>query len=47
MGREDGVIWVYGLVADGAVMAFTDEGVEEIKHLLEIYRGDPEAFPRT
>jgi hypothetical protein len=47
MDREDGVIWVYGLVADDAVMAFTDEGVEEIKNLLEIYRGDPEAFPRT
>jgi hypothetical protein len=47
MDREDGVIWVYGLVADDAVMAFTDEGVEEIKNLLEIYRGDPESFPRT
>jgi hypothetical protein len=47
MDREDGVIWVYGLLADDAVMAFTDEGIEEIKNLLEIYREDPEAFPRT
>jgi hypothetical protein len=47
MDREDGVIWVYGSLADDAVMAFTDEGIEEINNLLEIYREDPEAFPRT
>jgi hypothetical protein len=44
---EDGVIWVYGLLANDAVMAFTDEGIEEIKNLLEIYRNNPKAFPRT
>lgn len=47
MDREDGVIWVYGLLADDAVMAFTDEGIEEINNLLEIYRKNPKAFPRT
>jgi hypothetical protein len=47
MNREDGVIWVYGLLADDAVMAFTYEGIEEIENLLEIYREDPEAFPTT
>jgi hypothetical protein len=47
MDREDGVIWVYGLLADDAVMAFTDEGIEEIKNLLDIYCEDHEAFPRT
>jgi hypothetical protein len=47
MDREDGVIWVYGLLAEDAVMAFTDDGIKEINHLLEIYREDPEAFPRT
>ncbi len=44
---EDGVIWVHGLLGDDAVMAFTDEGIEEINHLLETYRKNPKAFPRT
>lgn len=34
---EDGLIWVYGLDDDG-VLAFTDEGVEEVRLLLEEYR---------
>jgi hypothetical protein len=35
---EDGVIWVYGLDDDDGVLAFTDEGVEEVQLLLEAYR---------
>jgi hypothetical protein len=37
MEPEDGVIWVYGLDADG-IMAFTAEGVDELRSLLEIHR---------
>lgn len=37
MDREDGVIWVEGLGEDG-IMAFTDEGVDELRNLLEIHR---------
>lgn len=41
MEPEDGVIRVYGLDED-AITAFTDEGVEELKNLLESYRRDPQ-----
>jgi hypothetical protein len=34
---EDGVIWVYGLDDDDGTLAFTDDGVEEVKLLLEVY----------
>lgn len=37
MEPEDGVIWVRGL-GDACVMAFTDEGVDELKNLLEMHR---------
>ena len=37
MGTEDGVIWVHGLDEDG-IVAFTDEGVDELINLLEIHR---------
>ena len=43
MEPEDGVIRVYGLGQD-AITAFTDEGVEELKNLLESYRRDPQLF---
>ena len=36
MAPEDGVIWVRDLGAD-YIMAFTDEGVGELKILLEIH----------
>jgi hypothetical protein len=32
---EDGVIWVYGLDDDDAILAFTDDGIEEVEMLLE------------
>ena len=31
---EDGVIWVYGL-DDDAVLAFTDDGIEEVRLILK------------
>lgn len=31
---EDGVIWVYG-TSDDAVLAFTDDGIEEVRLLIE------------
>ena len=43
MEPEDGVIRVYGL-GDDSIMAFTDEGVDELKNLLEMYRENPDLF---
>ncbi len=43
MEPEDGIIWVYGLDEDG-IKAFTAEGVDELRNLLEIHREDPDAF---
>jgi hypothetical protein len=40
---EDGVIRVYGLGED-SVMAFTDEGVDELNNLLEMHRANPDLF---
>lgn len=37
---EDGVIWVYGVDDDDGILAFTDEGVEEVQLLLEEYNPD-------
>jgi hypothetical protein len=34
---EDGVIWVYGVDDDDWMLAFTDEGVEEVQLLLQEY----------
>lgn len=34
---EDGVIWVYGVDDDDGILAFTDEGVEEVQLLLREY----------
>ena len=34
---EDGVIWVYGLDDDG-VLAFTDDGIEEVRLILREYQ---------
>jgi hypothetical protein len=39
---EDGVIWVCGVDDDDGILAFTDEGVEEVRLLLGEYnRGKP------
>ncbi|MES0151877.1 hypothetical protein NKJ95_32890 [Mesorhizobium sp. M0012] len=34
---EDGVIWVYGANDEDGILAFADEGIEEVKLLLEEY----------
>lgn len=38
MEPEDGVIWVYGLDDDDGTMAFTDDGIDEVRLLFEEYR---------
>ena len=35
---EDGVIWVHGLDDGDGTTAFTDDGVEEVRLLLEEYK---------
>ena len=35
---EDGVIWVYGVDDDDGITAFTDEGVEEVRLILDEYK---------
>lgn len=37
MEPEDGVIWVYGLDDDDGTMAFTDDGIDEVRLLFEEY----------
>ena len=34
---EDGIIWVYGVDDDDGILAFTDEGIQEVQLLLEEY----------
>ena len=34
---EDGVIWIYGVDYDDQTLAFTNEGVEEVRLLLAEY----------
>jgi hypothetical protein len=43
MEPEDGIIRVYGIGEHG-IMAFTDEGTEELKNLLEMHRENPAPF---
>ena len=40
----DGMIWVYG-VDDDAILAFTDEGIEEVQQLLDENRHDDTTKP--
>src|ERR1700739_2131053 len=40
MDQEDGLIWVYGPGDDG-VMAFTDDGIENLRDLVQIHKDDP------
>ena len=35
---EDGVIWVYDIDDDDGVLAFTDEGIDEVRLILDEYR---------
>ncbi|WP_380873264.1 hypothetical protein [Sphingomonas sp. DBB INV C78] len=38
MEPEDGLIWVYGPGDEDAVMAFSDDGVDNLINLVEIHR---------
>jgi hypothetical protein len=40
MDTEDGELWVVGVGEDG-VMAFTDDGIENLKELITIHKADP------
>ena len=40
MDPEDGRLWVVGVGEDG-VMAFTDDGIENLKELVAIHKDDP------
>ena len=40
MDTEDGQLWVIGVGEDG-VMAFTSDGIENLKDLVEIHKEDP------
>jgi hypothetical protein len=46
MEIEDGVIWVYG-VGEHGVMAFTDDGIENLINLINIYKNDPTLLKRS
>ena len=35
---EDGVIWIYDIDDDDGVLAFTVEGIDEVRLLLDEYR---------
>ena len=45
MDTEDGVIWVYGVNDDGG-LAFTEFGIENLTHLIEMHREDPTILKR-
>ena len=40
MDTEDGQLWVVGVGEDG-VMAFTDDGIENLKELITIHKDTP------
>ncbi len=40
MDTEDGQLWVYG-VGEHGVMAFTGDGIENLKDLIQMHKHDP------
>jgi hypothetical protein len=40
MDSEDGQLWVVGVGEEG-VMAFTDDGIENLKNLIQIHKDAP------
>jgi hypothetical protein len=40
MDTEDGQLWVVGVGEEG-VMAFTDDGIENLKNLIQIHKDAP------
>jgi hypothetical protein len=46
MDQEDGLIWVYG-PGDDTVMAFTDDGVENLTDIIQEYKANPGLLKRS
>jgi hypothetical protein len=46
MDTEDGQLWVVGVGEDG-VMAFTDDGIENLKELIAIHNDTPSIIEKT
>jgi len=46
MDQEDGLIWVYG-PGDDTVMAFTDDGVENLTDLIQEYKANPDLLKHS
>ena len=46
MDTEDGQLWVVGVGEDG-VMAFTDDGIENLTNLIAIHKDDPQHHRKT
>ena len=40
MDTEDGQLWVYG-VGEHGVMAFTEDGIENLKDLVQLHKDEP------
>jgi hypothetical protein len=45
MDTEDGQLWVYGIGEHG-VMAFTGDGIENLKDLIQMHKDDPSILER-
>jgi len=45
MDPEDGRLAVWG-IDDETITAFTDLGIENLAHIVEIYKADPDRMPR-
>ena len=46
MDTEDGQLWVVGVGEDG-VMAFTDDGIENLTNLIAIHKDDPSIIEKA
>ena len=46
MEPEDGLIWVYGPGAEG-IMAFSDDGIEELKELIVLHKAHPDLLKNS
>ena len=45
MDPEDGRLTVWG-IGDETITAFTDLGIENLAHIVKIYKADPDLMPR-
>jgi len=45
MDTEDGQLWVYG-VGEHGVMAFTRDGIDNLKDLIQMHKDDPSILER-